>query len=187
MPVNESQCVPFLLSSSNIPGSDYSEAGDSVSLSKSGRGGYDNEQNFPSCEKSLDHLRIDRSGHSSAWYRAAVYGLGWLPVLGGLLLAEQYVPVMVKLQEKGQLRPLADCLLTFVQLNTSWFRLPGIMGVLAIIAYSELAVFLLRGRSRCVFWSYRCVEAVGLMGLAAVFAILLEIHVLLLPTCTLPK
>jgi hypothetical protein len=121
--------------------------------------------------KPLDHLRVDQSGFSSLWNRAIIYGLGWLPVFYVLFLAERFVPIFAKVQQKGDLTPLQEGLLTFLQLNTAWFRLPAILGILAIIAEGELAVFFLRQQPRGGRWANRCVKAIALMGVATLILV----------------
>jgi hypothetical protein len=125
-----------------------------------------------SCDKPIEQLRVDSSGHPSIWERAGIYVLGWLPAFGVLLLAERFVPILSKLQQKGDLPPLTDWLTTFLLVNISCYRLPAIIGVLAIIEVSEEAVFLLRYRLRGGLWSYRCVTAVALLGFATMLLII---------------
>jgi hypothetical protein len=124
-----------------------------------------------SCDTPIEHLRVDPSGHPSIWERAGIYGYSWLPAFGVLLLAERFVPILSKLQQKGDLPPLTDWLTTFLLVNISCYHLPAIIGVLAVIEVSEVAVFLLRHRHRGGLWSYCCVWAVALLGFATMVLI----------------
>src|SRR5262249_26384454 len=84
----------------------------------------------------------------------------------------RFVPIFTKVQQKGELTPLQEGLVTFLQLNTAWFRLPAILGILAIIVECELAVFFLRQQPRGGLWSNLCVKAIALMEVATLILVI---------------
>jgi hypothetical protein len=104
--------------------------------------------------------------------RLATYGLALVFVFGASRIVDRSLLVLEKLRECGVLPPLEAGLVPLLQRNTSLFYFPALLGILMLIACSEVMTAWSRRVSWGAIWSWFGVLGVALVAFPVPGAIL---------------
>ena len=113
------------------------------------------------------------------WVRAIVFGITWVPAFFVLVSrVPKFGPVFARLEDQQELPALTSWLMALARLNDSWFYLPTILLIVALVAVDRLMVRKLGSNedAKRLLWLW-----LTLIGLGGLIAQILEALALVLP------